>query len=115
MSLRRTFAITRRIAQQLRRDHRTVALLFVAPVVIVTLLGWVIRDQTPSPTRLAVVNEAAIVGGMVRTRIETAAATAGMVVDTVERDRAMARDAIAAGDLDLVVVIPASFPQDMAA
>lgn len=115
MSLRRTFAITRRIAQQLRRDHRTVALLFVAPVVIVTLLGWVMRDQTPSPTRVTVVNEAAVVGAMVRTRIEAAATAAGMVVDPVERDRAMARDAIAAGDLDLAVVIPASFPQDMAA
>jgi ABC-2 type transport system permease protein len=115
VSLRRTLAITRRIAEQLRRDHRTVALLFVAPVVIVTLLGWVMRDQTPSPTRVSVVNEAAIVGAMIRSRIEAAAATAGIVVDPLERDRARARDALATGDLDLVVVIPTSFPEDMAA
>ena len=47
MSLRRTLAISRRIAEQFRRDERTLALLFVAPIVILALLGWVIRDQAP--------------------------------------------------------------------
>ena len=34
-----------------RRDERTLALVFVAPIVIMGLLGWVIRDQAPPATR----------------------------------------------------------------
>ena len=59
MNLQRTLAISRRIANQFRRDERTLALMFVAPLVILGLLGWVIRDQGTPETRLAVVNEAA--------------------------------------------------------
>ena len=62
MSLRRTFAISRRIADLFRRDHRTLALMFVAPIVIMALLGWVIRDQAPSETRVAVVGAEGIGG-----------------------------------------------------
>ena len=58
VSLRRTLAISRRIAEQFRRDERTLALLFVAPIVILALLGWVIRDQAPPPGRVAIVNQA---------------------------------------------------------
>jgi ABC-2 type transport system permease protein len=40
MSSRITFAIARRVLTQLRRDHRTVALLLVVPCVLLTLLWW---------------------------------------------------------------------------
>jgi len=39
MSGRRVGAITKRILQQFRRDHRTLGLLFGAPLVILALLG----------------------------------------------------------------------------
>ena len=35
------------------RDHRTLALVFVAPIVIMALLGWVIRDQKPPTSTIA--------------------------------------------------------------
>jgi ABC-2 type transport system permease protein len=35
-----TFAVARRVLTQLRRDHRTVALLLVVPCVLLTLLWW---------------------------------------------------------------------------
>ena len=38
MSARRTLATARRIIRQLRRDPRTVALLFVTPVILVALV-----------------------------------------------------------------------------
>ena len=53
MNLRRTAAIARRIAEFFRRDHRTLALVFVAPIVIMALLGWVIRDQKPPTSTVA--------------------------------------------------------------
>ena len=35
------FATTRRVLQQLRHDHRTVALLLLAPTLIMSLLAWI--------------------------------------------------------------------------
>jgi len=40
MSLRITGAVTLRVLRQLRRDHRTVAMLLVVPCVLLTLLWW---------------------------------------------------------------------------
>jgi ABC-2 type transport system permease protein len=115
VNLRRTFAISRRIANQFRRDHRTLALMFVAPIVILGLLGWVIRDQTPAPSRLAVVNEAGQAGELIAGAIDDAAAQSGLEVDTSLADETSARDALARGTVDLVIVLPASLPGEVAA
>ena len=56
MSLHRVAAITRRLLQQFRRDRRTLALLFVAPVVILGLLGYLIRGSASAPA-VGVANE----------------------------------------------------------
>ena len=40
MSVRITGAVTVRVLRQLRRDHRTVAMLLVVPCVLLTLLWW---------------------------------------------------------------------------
>ncbi len=45
-SLTRIGAIARRIVTQFRRDPRTIALLFVAPIIILTLVGYVIAEKT---------------------------------------------------------------------
>lgn len=106
MNLRRTFAISRRIASQFRRDHRTLALMFVAPVIILGLLGWVIRDQTEPDTRFAVVNEAGAPGERFKLDIESAAAEGGLDVDTSIADEEAGRQALRDGALDLVLVLP---------
>jgi len=49
MSGHRVRAITRRLLQGFRRDRRTVALLFVAPIVILGLLGYLMRGSSTSP------------------------------------------------------------------
>ncbi|MBF6611540.1 MAG: ABC transporter permease [Chloroflexi bacterium] len=56
MSMARIWAITGRIIAQFRRDHRSLALLFVAPLVVMALLGYVFRAQEGGTTSLAVVN-----------------------------------------------------------
>lgn len=48
MNPRLTATTARRILQQLRRDHRTVALLLVVPMPLLTLLWWMFGD-TPDP------------------------------------------------------------------
>ena len=42
MTWRRTMATARRVLQQLRHDHRTVALLLVVPAVLMGLLAWIV-------------------------------------------------------------------------
>ena len=115
MSIRRTLAIARRIANGFRRDHRTIGLMFVAPIVILGLLGWVLRDQTPPPTRLAIVNLAGAPGDAIRDRAALGAEAAGIQVDRSITDEAAARTALADDRLDVAVVLPASLPEDLGA
>jgi ABC-2 type transport system permease protein len=62
MNPRRVAAVARRIAEGFRRDHRSLALLVIAPLVITALLGWVLRDQKDTTVTIAVVNEAGPLG-----------------------------------------------------
>ncbi|GAC1504535.1 MAG: ABC transporter permease [Candidatus Dormibacteraceae bacterium] len=56
MSGHRIGAITRRLLQGFHRDRRTLALLFVAPIVILGLLGYLIRGSASSPA-VGIANE----------------------------------------------------------
>ena len=44
MSARIAFAVAGRVLAQLRRDHRTLAMLLVVPCVLITLLWWMFQD-----------------------------------------------------------------------
>ena len=52
MSLRRAGAVTRRIVLQFRRDRRSLALLFVAPMVVLTLVGALWGSGATSTVRV---------------------------------------------------------------
>src|SRR5579864_2668460 len=56
MSGRRVAALTKRLLQGFRRDRRTLALLFVAPIVILGLLGYLMRGSASAPA-VGVANE----------------------------------------------------------
>jgi len=56
VSGKRVAAITKRLLQQFRRDRRTLALLFVAPIVILGLLGYLIRGSASAPA-VGIANE----------------------------------------------------------
>lgn len=105
MNLRRTFAISRRIANAFKRDERSLALMFVAPIIVLGLLGWVIRGQGEPQTRFAIVNLAGAAGERIQLGIEQAVADAGVAVVQVD-DETAARAALRDGDLDVVLVLP---------
>jgi ABC-2 type transport system permease protein len=65
MSGHRVRAITRRLLQGFRRDRRTVALLFVAPIVILGLLGYLMRGSSNVPNVGIVNQDAGPLGAMV--------------------------------------------------
>ena len=56
MSGKRVAAITKRLLEQFRRDRRTLALLFVAPIVILGLLGYLMRGSSSAPA-VGIANE----------------------------------------------------------
>lgn len=45
MTARVTFAVAARVLAQLRRDHRTVAMLIVLPALLVSLMWWMFNDS----------------------------------------------------------------------
>lgn len=57
MSFARIFAITGRVISEFRHDHRSLGLLFVAPILIMSIFGYVFRSQENEITRVAIVNE----------------------------------------------------------
>jgi ABC-2 type transport system permease protein len=111
MNALRVAAVFRRIVAQFRRDPRSLALLFVAPLAIIALLGWVLSSQQSISAHVAVVNESAGPGGAaVATRLQTAlAGQPGIVLDRSVTDDATARQMLKDKKLDLVVVLPPDF------
>jgi ABC-2 type transport system permease protein len=52
MTARITFAVAARVLHQLRRDHRTLAMLLVLPCVVLTLLWWMFEGNGAGFTKL---------------------------------------------------------------
>ncbi|WP_448575476.1 ABC transporter permease [Thermomicrobium sp.] len=50
MSCQRVLAISLRIIRQIRRDRRSLALIFLAPLVVLALLGYIYRGSARTPT-----------------------------------------------------------------
>ena len=111
MNALRVAAVFRRIVAQFRRDPRSLALLFIAPVAIIALLGWVLSSQGTATTRIAVVNESNnLTGAAVATRIQTALdGQPGIAIDRTVADDSAARQALKDRTLDVVIVLPPGF------
>ena len=105
MSAARTWAIARRIADLFRRDHRTLALVFVAPIVIMALLGWVIRDQGAPASTLAIVNNVGAAGEIARMSIATAAEEADFAFRSDITTEDAAREALREQTIDIAIVV----------
>ncbi len=52
MTPRILFAVTGRVLTQVRRDHRTLAMLLLVPTLLIVLLWWMFKDQGPVFDRL---------------------------------------------------------------
>jgi ABC-2 type transport system permease protein len=111
MNPRRVAAVFRRIVTQFRRDPRSLALLFVAPIAIIALLGWVLSSQQTTTARLAVVNESSGPAGQtVVARLESVLeGQTGIALDRSVADDSTARQMLKDKKLDLVVVLPPDF------
>ena len=108
MSFARITAVARRIVQQFIRDRRTLALVFLVPVAVILLLGYILRttegstevalidDTVPSPTAppLATLLRGFLAQGEISVR------------DMSLQD---AEDAVRDGDIDGIIVVSGDF------
>jgi ABC-2 type transport system permease protein len=104
VSPRRVLAITRRLLQQFRRDRRTLALLFVAPLLILGLLYFLLRGGGDAPAVGVVQQDQGPLGPAVATALEQSSA-----VDASALDVATAEARLRDGRLAGYVVLPPGF------
>jgi ABC-2 type transport system permease protein len=104
MSAHRIAAITRRLLLQFRRDRRTLALLFVAPIVILGLLGYLIRGSSSAPA-VGIANEdQGALGAMFASALEHSSLISATTIQASDGD-AKLKD----GSLVAYIVLPADF------
>jgi ABC-2 type transport system permease protein len=95
-------AVTRRILQQFRRDRRTLGLLFIVPLVILGLLGYLLRGAG-SHTAMGVVNlDQGPIGGRIEQSLLDSKRVAAGRMDSDTAKRRLAEGTIAG-----YVVLPA--------
>jgi ABC-2 type transport system permease protein len=108
MSGHRVRAITRRLLQGFRRDRRTLALLFVAPIVILGLLGYLMRGSSSSPA-VGIANEdSGAIGAQVADALRQSSKITTSDVNSADGD-ARLKD----GSLVAYIVFPSDFSQQV--
>ena len=104
MSGRRVLAITRRLLDQFRHDRRTLALLFVAPLLILTLFYFLLRGGGGRPAMGVVNEDQGPLGAAVTQQL-----LASGNVRATEMDASTAAARLRNGGLAGYVVLPADF------
>src|SRR5438045_1496065 len=106
MSGHRVRAITRRLLQGFRRDRRTVALLFVAPIVILGLLGYLIRGSSSVPEVGIANQDSGPVGALVADALGRSTMIKAKTISQTDGDTRL-KD----GSLVAYIVFPSNFSQ----
>lgn len=113
---RRVWAIARRIVEQFLRDERSLALILLAPVLILGLLGVVMRNSAIPVPRVAILNLDLESTRSERVRAELAEAIGQARFPMVDLppDEASGDGALVANEVDVVVVLPVGFGAELA-
>jgi ABC-2 type transport system permease protein len=105
MNPRRLRALVRRVVAEVRRDRPSLALLFIAPIVITGLLTYILREGETPEVRAVIVNEASGPAALAGKALGGALETAGYTVTVA--DQAAARAAVEDGTATVAIVLPA--------
>jgi ABC-2 type transport system permease protein len=104
MSPRRTLAITRRLLSQFRHDRRTLAILFVTPLIVLALFAALFRSDASAPALGVVQLDSGGLGTAVAEQL-----AASDLVDSSEMGEAQASAALDDGDVAAYVILPDGF------
>jgi ABC-2 type transport system permease protein len=105
MNPRRLRALFRRVVQEIRRDRPSLALLFVAPVLMTGLLTFILREGEAPTVSAAIVNPTSSVPAAIEA-LRTGLAAEGGTVTQVP-DEATARAEVADGTASVGIILPA--------
>ena len=103
MSFIRVIALAGRIVRQFVRDRRTLALLFLAPLLVMTLLQIVLNSSNSTVT-LAIVPPAGPLGATIASNIKP---PDSISIKTITADQA--EPGLKNGDYDGVLIFPSDF------
>jgi ABC-2 type transport system permease protein len=107
-SMRRVLDVSARIVRQFLRDRRSLALLFFAPLLVLTILNFVLNGTASGATLGIAANDT--IYSLIQSRAQAPSDVSLKRVDPAGVDAALK-----AGDVDGVIVIPADFAQQLAA
>ncbi len=107
-STRRTLALTLRIVRQFVRDRRTMALLFIAPLVVMTILNFILNNSGTTNLTIGIVAPDGAGSAQVTSVISTAL---GKVkgVQVISLQSGQVDSALKTGDADAAIIFPADF------
>ena len=108
MSARRLRAIVRRVIVEIRRDRPSLALLFIAPIIVTGLLTFILRDTSSPDVRVAIASAGTgPASGLVTRQLSSALTGAGMTV-TEAATPDDAKSAVRDGTATVAIVLPAN-------
>ncbi len=113
MSLHRILALFRRVTLEIVRDKPSLALLFIAPLVMSGLITFIIREGDTPNVHAVIVNEAGLPGTLVAGQLASAIGNEGGSVEVLP-DEAAARSALERGDASIAIVLPEGLAVDAA-
>ena len=114
MNLQRILAITGRVISQFRHDHRSLGLLFVAPILVMSIFGYVFRSQENQITAVALVTEDRPAAGQESAAaplIDSLKSNADLAVTELSRDDAIA--AVRDGTQKVAIIFGSDFSQEL--
>ena len=101
MNVRRTLAITRRLLSQFRHDRRTLAILFVTPLLLLGLFSLLFRTDAPAPVVGVVAKDGAFADA-----VTDALEESGDIAVSQEASASEAEEKLRDGVLDAVLLLP---------
>lgn len=110
MSRRRTIALFRRVTEEIRRDRPSIALLFIAPIVITGLVTFILREGQTPRVDAVIVNMAGASGTAYTASLTKVLESQGAAVTTAP-DQAAAEQLIADRTATVAVVLPTGLGQ----
>ncbi len=106
-SIRRTLAMAMRIVAQFRRDPRTLALLFIAPLVVMTVLNFALNSSASNLTLAIVAPDGPQGAALTQQLSAQLKAQAGVTAKTITADQV--DSTLKAGDADGALIFPSDF------
>jgi ABC-2 type transport system permease protein len=105
MNARRVAALFRRVVAEIRRDHPSLAILFIAPILLTGLISFILRESQPPAITADIVAGASPPTAAIAASVGSALEDAGVTVHDVG-DETTARADVEGGRATLAILFP---------